>query len=88
MSRKRLLLHARVQRVHSFCKCGYASKSKWRETVEKHQSVTLNHCGSSGPVCEVGSSSFDSWHRVLGVAIILAYYNVLQGSKRPSSGAS
>lgn len=39
-SRKRILLHARLHFVHSFCRCGCSSK--WRETIRKHQTNACN----------------------------------------------
>lgn len=34
-SRKRLLVHAKLHWVQSFCVCGY--NSRWKETIRKHQ---------------------------------------------------
>lgn len=66
-SRKRIRLHARLHYVHSFCKCGYASK--WRESIRSHQKDTRNSCSDQTPVYEVDAASFASWKRTLGVAI-------------------
>lgn len=54
-SRTRLLCHARVHRVHSFCRCGYSSK--WRESIRKHQADKRNRCDRDGPVYEVDRAS-------------------------------
>lgn len=66
-SRKRLLIHARVHLVHSFCRCGYGSK--WRESIRKHQTDARNSCDRDGPVYEVDRESFASWRHILGVSL-------------------